>query len=81
MIAMAKITDFLTRDISADDLAAALRVVRAFKRCESSEEWLALPFRAWAKLEQLEEFLAHRVEGAPLEPDTLAYMLESDKST
>jgi hypothetical protein len=70
------IIDFLKADLPAEDLAAALRVVRAFKECESFDEYIGIRFDAWAKLEQLEEFLAHRVEGAPLRDDTIAYMKE-----
>ena len=68
------ITDFLTLDISNADLETTLRVLRQFKASESSDEWLMVPFAAWAKLEQLEEFLDHRVNGAPLRADTLAYI-------
>jgi hypothetical protein len=64
--------DFLKADLDPKDLEAALRVIRSFKECESTEEWGATPFDRWMKLEQLEEFLAHRVEGAPLADDTLA---------
>lgn len=70
------ITDFLTTQRSTTDLATALAVLREFKRCESQEEWYQIPFNAWAKLEQLEEFLAHLVEGAPLEADTLRYIAQ-----
>lgn len=69
-----KITDFLKTVRSKDELQAALEVLREFKACESEEEWAYIPFAAWAKLEQLEEFLAHLVEGAPLATDTLAYI-------
>ncbi len=68
---MAGVIDFLKTNKSKDDLKAALAVVRAFKECESREEWLHITFGAWAKLEQLEEFLAHLVEGDPLKDDTL----------
>jgi hypothetical protein len=71
-----KITDFLQTKRSKLELRTALAVLREFKECESMEEWLGISFSAWAKLEQLEEFLAHLVEGAPLLPDTLAYMEE-----
>ena len=65
------IVDFLTTETPRNDLATALKVLREFKAYESKEEWLAIPFGAWAKLEQLEEFLAHLVEGSPLRQDTL----------
>jgi hypothetical protein len=48
---------FLRTDISKDDLATTLRVIAAFKACESREEWLSIPFAAWGKLEQLEDYL------------------------
>lgn len=64
------IVSFLGLDIPAADLETTLRVLRQFKGCESRKEWLDIPFVAWAKLEQLEEFLAHRVEGAELHDDT-----------
>lgn len=73
------ITDFLKREYTEEELAAALKVLRGFKDCESKEEWLAIPFVAWTKLEQLEEFLAHRVEGKPLEKDTVEYMKRHEK--
>lgn len=65
------ITDFLDTALSKEELAAALKVLREFKSKESSDEWLSIEFAAWSKLEQLEEFLAHLVEGAPLAEDTL----------
>lgn len=68
------ITDFLDLPIPVDDLAAALRVVRAFRACESEQEYLSIPFAAWVKLEQLQEFLEHRVEHVPLHRDTLSYL-------
>lgn len=68
------ITDFLKTTRSKDELKHALEVLREFKNCESQEEWLEIMFAAWAKLEQLEEFLAHMVEGAPLADDTVRYM-------
>lgn len=70
------ITDFLKAEHPPEDLAAALRVLRSFKACESEEEYVQIPFLAWAKIEQLQEFLMHRVEGAPLKDDTVAYLEE-----
>ena len=67
------ITDFLDTQIPKADLTAALRVVREFKEGESKQEWLEIPFMAWTKLEQLEEFLGHLVEGTPLAEDTERY--------
>ena len=68
------ITDFLKTQRSKDDLRVALEVVREFKRCESVDEWAAIMFVSWAKLEQLEEFLDHLVNGAELQEDTKQYM-------
>jgi hypothetical protein len=68
------ITDFLKTTRSKDELKHALEVLREFKECESTEEWAMISFAAWAKLEQLEEFLSHLVEGAPLADDTVEYM-------
>lgn len=68
------ITDFLNTETPKPELRVALNVIRAFKACQSQEEWLMIPFDAWTKLEQLEEFLAHLVEGEPLAEDTIAYI-------
>ena len=65
------IVDFLKTSRSKEDLKIALEVLREFKECEGDEEWIAISFATWAKLEQLEEFLAYLVEGKPLEEDTL----------
>lgn len=67
------ITDFLDTNTSKPDLATALTVLKEFKDCESNGEYIATPFIAWAKLEQLEEFLEHLVNGADLAPDTIEY--------
>lgn len=64
------ITDFLKTKRSKDELRAALETLREFKGHESADEWAACPFIAWVKLEQMEEFLAHLVEGAELKDDT-----------
>lgn len=69
-----RITDFLLTVRPKSELAVALAVLREFKACESETEWLMIPFAAWAKVEQLEEFLAHLVEGKPLNVDTMHYM-------
>ena len=68
------ITDFLTKKHNKTDLESALKVLKAFKDCESEEEWAFIPFAAWAKLEQLEEFLEHLVDKKPLKDDTVKYM-------
>lgn len=72
------ITEFLKTKRSKNELASALAVLREFKGCETEEEWLAIPFAAWAKLEQLEEFLSHLVEGADLNKDTKEYLKRSN---
>lgn len=66
------IIDFLKTKRSLEELRAALDILREFKKCESTEEYLAVPFSAWIKLEQLEEYLAHLALGEPLKADTLA---------
>ena len=72
------ITDFLKTERSKDELKHALEILREFKGCEIQDEWLMIPFAAWAKLEQMEEFLAHLVEDAPLADDTVEYMKRSN---
>lgn len=64
------IVDFLKTKTPKTDLDTALRVLREFKECESQEEWVMINFDAWAKLEQLEEFLDHLVNDAELHDDT-----------
>jgi hypothetical protein len=66
------IIDFLQLKLEKSEMHATLRVIRAFCQCESSEEYLQCPFTAWTKLEQLVEFLEHRVEGKPLQDDTIS---------
>lgn len=65
------IIDFLKTTRTPEELKTALDVLREFKKCESESEWLTIPFFAWIKLEQLEEFLEHLVNGTALKPDTL----------
>jgi hypothetical protein len=72
------ITDFLKTTRSKDELKHALEVLREFKSHESQEEWAMTPFASWAKLEQLEEFLAHIVEDTPLADDTVEHMKRSN---
>ena len=74
---MKKITDFLKTKTSKQDLSVALKVLREFKSCESKEEWLEIQFAAWAKLEQLQEFLEHLVEDRELEEDTVEYIKQT----
>lgn len=59
------IADFLNTTRSKEELKTTLEVLREFKSCESAEEWAFTMFVAWAKLEQMEEFLEYLVEGAP----------------
>lgn len=53
---------------STEELQAALSVIREFKSLESEGEWLGTDFAAWVKLEQLEEYLDHLVNGTPVQP-------------
>ena len=76
---MKKITDFLKTRIHKKDLATTIKVIKKFKSCESIEEWAGIPFMAWSKLEQLQEFLEHLVNGKRLAKDTIEYMKEVDK--
>lgn len=71
---MVKITDFITLEIDKKDLISALKVLKEFKGCESNEEFILCSLSSWTKLEQLEEFLEHRVNGTKLEDDTLEYI-------
>jgi len=66
------IIDFLETKRPRAELGTALEVIREFKSCQSVEEWAEISSRAWLKLEQLEEYLAHLVDGEPLEADTAA---------
>ena len=68
------ITNFLKTTRSKEDLKIALEILREFKECESEEEWIRIPFIAWSKLEQMEEFLSHLVEGTELQEDTKEYI-------
>lgn len=73
------ITEFLKTKRSESELRTALTVLREFKSCESRDEWLELSFIAWTKLEQLEEFLDHIVNGTPLKKDTIEYIHRMEK--
>jgi len=70
------IIDFLKTKRSKEELKIALEILREFKTCESDGEWLGIPFRAWSKLEQLEEYLEYLVESKLLREDTIDYMIE-----
>jgi hypothetical protein len=63
--------DFLKTKRSRSDLQIALDVLREFKELESKREWFFVPFMAWSKFEQLEEYLDHLVTSAPLQADTI----------
>ena len=73
------ITDFLKTRRSKKDLKIALDVLREFKEHESEAEWFHASFESWTKLEQLEEYLAHLVEGTPLKDDTIVYLKRARK--
>ena len=62
--------DFLKTQRSKAELQTALTILREFKACESTEEWVCTMFAVWIKLEELEEYLAHLVEDAELHEDT-----------
>lgn len=51
------ILTFLKTQRSKEELRTALAVLTEFKECESQAEWFGIMFDAWAKLEQLEDFL------------------------
>lgn len=68
------IIDFLKTKSSKKKLSNALDVLREFKSCESNDEWMAIPFVTWVKLEQLREYLEHLVDGKPLEDDTIEFI-------
>lgn len=71
--------DFLKTTRTKEELRHALDVLRDFKACEDWKEWAVIPFATWVKLEQMEEFLAHLVEGKPLEGDTLQVLQHQAK--
>lgn len=75
---MKKITDFLKTKTKKKDLNIALKILKEFKKCESKEEWFYIDFSAWAKLEQLEEYLEYLVNNKPLKEDTIAYIKNND---
>jgi hypothetical protein len=62
-------------------LQAALAVIREFKSLESQGEWLGIDFAAWLELEQLEEYLDHLVNGAPLKPRPQALIPPEKRET
>jgi hypothetical protein len=68
------ITDFLQTNKTKEELATALSVLKEFKNGENNEEFMMIPFLAWSKLEQLEEFLEYLVNEKELAKDTLEYI-------
>lgn len=48
---------FLKTKRSIEELETALAVIREFKQCESTGEWLSTTFADWSILEQLEDYL------------------------
>ena len=68
------ITDFLNTKRPKKELQIVLETLQEFKSCENQEEWLGIPFAAWAKLEQLEEFLSYLINNTSLKDDTIEYM-------
>ena len=70
------IIGFLETKTRKDDLAITLKVLREFKGNESKEEYLSVMFAAWAKLEQLEEYLDYLVNGVDLRGDTKERAIE-----
>ena len=77
---MKKITDFLKTTATQAELSAALKVILEFRSGESEDAWLNVPFIAWSKLEQLEEFLEFLVNGKDLRKDTVDYMNKATDS-
>ena len=73
------LTDFLKTKLTKFELACALQVIKEFKSNENWAEWLHSSFTAWEKLEILEEYLEHLVEGKPLKPDTIEYIKQNEQ--
>lgn len=71
--------DFLKTTRTKEELKTALEVLREFKECESEQEWARCPFVAWAKLEQMEEYLAHLADGDELAKDTVEFIKRMEK--
>ena len=67
------ILTFLNTTRSKEELRTALSVIEEFKASESEAEWFGIMFSAWAKLEQLEDFLRLLTgEGADQVTDQIA---------
>jgi hypothetical protein len=75
------ILDLLKTERPREELKITLDVLREFKTNHTFEEDLCAPLDTWAKLEQLQEFLEHLVEGKPLAADTLDYQRRQNAET
>jgi len=71
--------DFLKTTRTKEELKTALEVLREFKECEGQQEWLWGSGITWAKLEQMEEYLAHLADGEDLAKDTLEFIKRMEK--
>ena len=80
---MKSVIDFIKTERSKGELRSALEVLREFKVAHSFVEDLLPLSLAWAKLELLEEYLAHLVDGESLREDTLQYIayIEAKRGT
>jgi len=63
------LSKFVETKRDKSELATALAVIREFKGNEDADEWAMHPFITWQKLEQLENYLSHIVEGTKLEDE------------
>lgn len=68
------IIEFLKTKADKNELKSALKIIKEFKKNESTEEWAIVPFIAWSKLEQLEEYLEYLVNNKELAKDTLEFI-------
>lgn len=49
--------DFLKTSRTKDELKLCLDILQEFKDKESQGEWLMVPFMAWSKFEQFQDYL------------------------
>ena len=63
------LSKFINTKRDKSELATALAVIREFKDNEDTDEWANNPFITWQKLEQLEGYLSHLVDGNKLEDE------------
>ena len=63
------LSKFINTKRDKSELATALAVIREFKDNEDTDEWANNPFITWQKLEQLEGYLSHLVDGKKLEDE------------